>query len=149
MHSTLLASYFIFQSAFSNLVCRFVLERVNFASYGHKFEKKTFFRNFKARDSLLVHRLSIQPFSLMKSHCSHFCLTKFYQLAKTMKEMLSTKPDTNFTAQKMPRDTVRFGYKQVRKSQVHYLKIKGTQPNKGEKRTVFIERFHMTSQQQY
>jgi len=49
-------------------------------------------------------------FSPMKSHCSHFCLTKFYQpfpgtmfklgtfcyLAKNMKEMLSTKTDSNF-----------------------------------------------------
>jgi len=103
-------------------------------------------------------------FSLIKFYCSHFCLTTFNQpfpgtifklrtsryLAKNMKEMLSTKTDSNFTAQTMPRDTLSLSCKWGHKSQVHCLKIKETQPNRGEKKNgFFIERFHMTSQQSY
>ena len=114
-------------------MCHLASERVNSASYGRKFERNLssaissklvtnlFVRSFIANEHSSFVRVvdwANDTFSAMKSHCSHFCLTKFYQpfpgkvfklrtfcyLAKNMKEMLSTKTDSNSTAQQMRRD---------------------------------------------
>ena len=75
-------------------MCHVVSESVNSASYGHKFERNLSSAISSKRVTTLFVRLFIASeyssfvrvvdwanytFSPMKSHCSHFCFTKFYQ----------------------------------------------------------------------
>ena len=96
------------------------LKETFFSAISSKRVTTLFVRSFVASEYSSCVRVvdwANHAFSRMKSHCSPFCLTKFYQpfpgtvfklrtlcyLAKNVKEMLSTKTDSNSTAQQTRR----------------------------------------------